>query len=81
MAGAVQLDRCANCILFKWDEAEEGSLPQQCSKCTVLQYCSKSCQVEHWKLVHKNHQAGLICRAIMDCNRSLKLPLSIYKML
>ena len=28
---------------------------EKCSKCKVLQYCSKTCQKEHWKLVHKQH--------------------------
>ena len=45
------LGRCANCLIFGWKPAPL----QQCSRCKVLQYCSKTCQKEHLKLVHKQH--------------------------
>ena len=48
------LGRCANCILFDWDQPEPAPL-KQCSRCKVLQYCGDSCQREHWKVVHKKH--------------------------
>ena len=43
---------CPNCDVFGWVQLEPEKL-KQCSKCKVVQYCSTSCQREHWKLVHK----------------------------
>ena len=44
---------CANCLLFNWVQPEVGDL-QKCTRCKMLQYCSKECQKEHWMLVHKS---------------------------
>ena len=54
MRATVQLNQCANCLVFGWKQVEPESL-QKCGRCKVLQYCSKECQVEHWALVHKAH--------------------------
>jgi len=35
-------------------QADRASL-QKCGRCRVVQYCSKSCQEEHWVKVHKSH--------------------------
>ena len=48
------LGECANCGTFGWKQPRPAIL-KQCSKCKVLQYCSESCQKEHWNLVHKHH--------------------------
>ena len=48
------LGKCANCLVFGWKHRQPAPL-KQCSRCKVLQYCSESCQEEHWKLVHKHH--------------------------
>ena len=45
---------CANCVIFGWKQCQPAIL-KKCSRCKVLQYCSKSCQEEHMKLVHKHH--------------------------
>ena len=45
------LGHCANCFVFGWKPAPL----EKCSTCKVLQYCSKTCEKEHWKLVHKQH--------------------------
>ena len=47
----LKLGKCANCLIFGWKPAPL----EQCTRCKVLQYCSKTCQKEHWKLVHKKH--------------------------
>ena len=54
MALQVQVDKCANCLVYDWKQADPGSL-QKCGRCRVVQYCSKSCQEEHWVKVHKSH--------------------------
>ena len=47
-------NECSNCLAFGWDQPEPTIL-KKCKQCKVLQYCSESCQKEHWKLVHKQH--------------------------
>ena len=57
------VDKCANCLVFSWEQPEPSTL-RKCKQCKVVQYCSESCQKEHWKLMHKKH-----CRKIA-ANRS-----------
>ena len=40
---------CGNC----GRRAEEGETFNHCSRCKVVPYCSKACQVHHWKNGHK----------------------------
>ena len=54
MRATIQLNMCANCFVFDWEQMEPESL-QKCGRCKVLQYCSRECQAEHWALVHKGH--------------------------
>ena len=54
MSSQVQVDKCANCWVYDWKQANPASL-QKCGRCRVVQYCSKSCQEEHWVKVHKKH--------------------------
>ena len=54
MSSQVQVDKCANCWVYDWKQAKPASL-QKCGRCRVVQYCSKSCQEEHWIKVHKKH--------------------------
>ena len=49
------LDQCVNCKVFKWGQPEELATLRKCKQCKVVQYCSESCQKEHWKSVHKQH--------------------------
>jgi MYND finger len=56
-------EMCANCFVLESDlkrEANGGGYLSKCSKCLKLKYCSRECQVEHWKRAHKK---GLV-RAI-----------------
>ena len=47
---------CANCILFGWEQPDPSSIPlKKCTGCQKIYYCSKECQDEHWKKVHKRH--------------------------
>jgi hypothetical protein len=41
--------RCANCNIMS-EEKEEFKV---CARCKAFHYCSKKCQVEHWKAGHK----------------------------
>ena len=75
-----QLNKCANCKLFGWEQPEQGVRLLQCTKCKVLQYCSKACQVEHWMLVHKEH-----CKELAQAKKleeegkvSSRVPVGIY---
>ena len=52
MRSNIRLNKCANCVVFGWKQAESQSL-QQCGRCKVLLYCGEECQREHWALVHK----------------------------
>ena len=65
---------CPNCEVFGWVQLEPEKL-KQCSKCKVVQYCSKSCQREHWRLVHK-HQ----CEELASVGERGK-PISDFKLL
>ena len=47
--------KCVNCLVFNWGQPEELATLRKCKQCKVVQYCSESCQKEHWKLVHKMH--------------------------
>ena len=49
------LNKCVNCMAFGWGQPEEPTTLRQCKQCKMVQNCSKSCQKEHWKLVHKQH--------------------------
>ena len=49
------LNKCVNCIAYGWGQPEEVTTLRKCKQCKMLQYCSESCQKEHWKLVHKKH--------------------------
>lgn len=42
---------CANCGKPK-EQAKNGRL-SRCTKCKVMQYCSKECQLQHWRAGHK----------------------------
>ena len=57
------LDECVNCKVFKWGQPEELTTLRKCKQCKVVQYCTESCQKEHWKLVHKK-QCKKIASAI-----------------
>ena len=49
------LNKCVNCMAFAWGQPEELTTLRKCKQCKMVQYCSESCQKEHWKLVHKQH--------------------------
>ena len=57
---------CANCKIFGWKQPDLGTSPlkqpdmgtrplKRCTGCRMLFYCSKECQAEHWRKVHKDH--------------------------
>jgi hypothetical protein len=46
------------CDLCRKEETQEEKL-SICSRCKSRTYCSKECQVNHWKSVHKNECKGL----------------------
>ena len=75
MRSNIQLNQCANCFVFGWEEAHSESL-QQCGRCKLLHYCSEECQKEHWALVHKAH-----CKKLASARQSEELgkePVGVY---
>jgi hypothetical protein len=47
---AVQVCACAHCGV---EQPAGGPAFQKCSRCRVTPYCSKECQLVHWKQAHK----------------------------
>ena len=45
-----------NCELFNWEQPNTNTSPlKRCTGCRKMFYCSKDCQVEHWRKVHRKH--------------------------
>ena len=44
---------CTNCVIYRW--TCDMSKPKKCSRCKLLLYCSRICQLEHYNKTHKNH--------------------------
>ena len=44
---------CTNCVIYRW--TCDMSNPKKCSRCKLLIYCSRICQLEHYNKTHKNH--------------------------
>ena len=38
-------DHCAQCT--------KSNAPKRCTRCKIVSYCSRECQVKHWKEVHR----------------------------
>ena len=58
---------CANCKVFGWKQPDPGSRPlKRCTGCRKIYYCSKECQEEHWRKVHKKHCKFFSGRAGME---------------
>ena len=49
---------CLNCHVYGWTPSE-AEITTRCSRCKLFYYCSKECQVEHYKKTHKH-----FCKAI-----------------
>ena len=45
---------CANCLVFEWDQPDLKRSPLKvCKGCNKIYYCSRECQEEHWRKVHR----------------------------
>ena len=45
---------CANCKVFGWDQPDLKRSPlKDCKGCNMIYYCSRECQEEHWRKVHR----------------------------
>ena len=45
---------CANCRVFAWDQPDLKRSPLKvCRGCNRIFYCSRECQEEHWRKVHR----------------------------
>ena len=51
-------EACVNCLVYGWTPSE-AKITSRCSRCKLFYYCSKECQVEHYKKTHKH-----FCKAI-----------------
>ena len=51
-------ETCVNCLIYGWTPSE-AKITSRCSRCKLFYYCSKECQVEHYKKTHKH-----FCKAI-----------------
>jgi hypothetical protein len=52
--------KCANCAVYDWKQAANVNL--RCSRCKVMSYCGKECQLEHWAKHHKQQCKALAGR-------------------
>ena len=70
---------CANCKIFGWKQPDQETSPlkkpdqgasplKRCTGCWKLSYCSKECQTEHWKKVHRHHCRILSGRSCLGDN-------------
>ena len=44
---------CTNCVIYRWTCDMKN--PKKCSRCKLLVYCSRICQLEHYNKTHKSH--------------------------
>jgi len=44
---------CTNCVVYRWTCDMKN--PKKCSRCKMLIYCSRICQLEHYNKTHKSH--------------------------
>jgi hypothetical protein len=54
-------DQCKNC-----ENRGQGGELLQCSQCSSVSYCSKKCQVSHWRSKHRKGCARLQSEAEME---------------
>jgi sulfur relay (sulfurtransferase) DsrC/TusE family protein len=45
-------EMCANCFVLE-RTLENGAKLSKCSRCKQIKYCSRTCQAQHWKKIHK----------------------------
>jgi hypothetical protein len=45
-------EMCANCHVLE-TSLQQGLTLSKCARCQQIKYCSRTCQAEHWKRVHK----------------------------
>ena len=74
-SGSDTFNLCANCFVYNWVQADPTVL-QKCKQCKVVQYCSKECQVEHWKSCHRTQCKDL--KAAKESWREGDIPVSIF---
>ena len=55
-------NNCNNCHLMHSSFSVEDNRPpfKKCSKCQRVHYCSRECQIEHWKKSHKHECPQLV---------------------
>ena len=51
-------EACLNRLVYGWTPSE-AKITLRCSRCKLFYYCSKECQVEHYKKTHRH-----FCKAI-----------------
>ena len=61
---------CSNCMMYGWCDRDLEPIKQfSCSQCGWMRYCSKVCQLEHWKKVHSKHCKFLAGKAVKQNSR------------
>ncbi len=57
--------QCANCLILELKQLNFRT----CSQCKLVQYCSRDCQRQHWKVKHR-HVCQNMSQATQNINMS-----------
>lgn len=64
-------EECANCASVG---GRDGAVLSKCSKCSIVAYCSRSCQIQHWRDGgHKGFCLSLVERSARAAGPSTKV--------
>merc|ERR1711862_822542 len=73
-----KMDVCDNCKAYSWHKSKVAIKRNMftCKACKLIYYCSRECQAEHWKKVHRKHckymakqKSGSVKRHSDNCSK------------